>query len=299
MFFKRKPKMNKETIQELVRRLEMAYTDKDINQLSNMFHPDHRDISFLNHFSLMMNFQIYDITSETLNLEILDINDEEASFTYTRKHLYTYINEEDDQGENPNNISSYYVKIKVEDKALWIMKYTRYSELFLDVKGNILPDEKAVVPQGAVYFDKMKRFLDCVHLEHFKPATYLTYADSEFIGYYPEEERYSYSTSEQLTFDYFEEMNADSIEEHTNTYIDGNNLEDVEILMQGENYSLIESKFMGNTELQHELLLSMLASDGFFMVRFLKSRNVPIQEELRGHLIHQMKSAVTKLDVSV
>lgn len=150
MFFKRKPKINENTIKELVQKLETAYTDKKMEQLTKIFHPDHRDISFLNHFSLMMNFQIYNITSEILNIEILDMNEEEASFTYTRKHMYTCINEEDENGTNPNNISSYYVQLKVEEKSIWIMKYARYSELFLDLEGKILPGVKAVVPPGAV-----------------------------------------------------------------------------------------------------------------------------------------------------
>ena len=299
MFFKRKPKINEKTIKELLRKLETTYTNKEFEQLSKMFHPDHRDISFLNHFSLMMNFQIYNITSEILNLEVLEMNEEEASFTYTRKHMFTCINKEDENGTNPNNISSYYVQLKVESKTIWIMKYARYSELFLDLEGKILPDEKAVVPPGAVYLDNMKRFIDIIYLEHFKPATYLTYTDSEFIGYYPEAERFTYRTSEKLTFDYFQKMEAGSIEEHTNAYIEGNTLEYSDILMKEENYSIIESKFKGSTGLQHELVLSMLALDGFFIVRFLKSHNAPIEEELRDRLIEQMKIATVHLDVSV
>lgn len=299
MLFKRKPKINEKKIKELIWKLETMYTDKEMEQLSKMFHPDHRDISFLNHFSLIMNFQIYDVISEILNLEVLDMHEGEASFTYTRKHMYTCINEEDENGTNPNNISSYYVQLKVEDKKIWIIKYARYSELFLDLKGKILPAEQAVVPPGAVYFDNMKRFIEIIQLEHFKPATYLTYTDSEFIGYYPEEERYSYRTSEKLTFDYFQKMEADSIEEHTNAYIEGNILEYIDILMQEQNYSIIESKFKGSSGLQHELILSMLAPDGFFMVRFLKSRNAPIEEALRQGLIEQMKIATTTLDVSI
>lgn len=299
MFFKRKPKINDKTIKELIWKLETMYTDKEMEQLSKMFHPDQRDISFLNHFSLMMNFQIYNITSEILKLELLDMNEEEASFTYTRKHMYTCINEVDEKGTNPNNISSYYVQLKVEDKKIWIRKYARYSELFLDLQGKILSGENAVVPPGAVYFDNMKRFIDIIQLQHFKPATYLTYTDSEFIGYYPEEERYTYRTSEKLTFDYFQKLEADSIEEHTNAYMEGNNLEYSDILLQGENYSIIESKFKGSSGVQHELILSMLAPDGFFMVRFLKSRNAPIEEVLRQRLIEQMKKATTNLDVSI
>jgi hypothetical protein len=94
-------------------------------------------------------------------------------------------------------------------------------------------------------------------------------------------------------------MEAGSIEEHTNSYIEGNTLEYSDILMKKDHYSIIESKFKGSSGLQHELILSMLAPDGFFMIRFLKSRNAPIKEELRRRLIEQMKIATTKLDVSV
>lgn len=51
--------------------------------------------------------------------------------------------------------------------------------------------------------------------------------------------------------------------------------------------------------MQHELILSMLAPDGFIMVRFLKTKNAPIEEKLRRQLIKQMQIAATKLDVSV
>ncbi len=94
------------------------YKDKYIEELTNMFHPNHRDISFINHFTLMMNFQIYNITSEILHLEILNMNEEEATFTYTRKHMYICVNEQGENGTNPNNISSYYVNIKVEAKDI-------------------------------------------------------------------------------------------------------------------------------------------------------------------------------------
>ncbi|WP_080873810.1 hypothetical protein [Oceanobacillus timonensis] len=299
MFFKRKPKISEQTIKEIVQKLETTYTDKNIERMTEMFHPNHRDISFLNHFSLSMNFQIYNITSEVLNLEILDMSEEGATFTYTRKHMYTCVNEEDDNGTNPNNISSYYVELKVEGKTIWMMRYARYSELFLDTEGRILPDEKAVVPSGAKYFENMKRFIDVIQLEHFKPATYLTYSDSEFIGYYLETERYQYRTTEKLTFDYFEEMAAESIAEHTKDFIEGNPLEYSEILAQEKYYSIIEIKMQDHTGLKHELILSIDASDGFFMIRYLKSCNASIEEKLRQRLIEQMKIAATKIDVSV
>jgi len=298
MFFKRKPKINEQTIKKQMQKLETTYTDKNIDKLIKAFHPDQHNISFLNHFSLMMNFQIYNITSEILNVEVLDMSEEEATFTYTRKHMYTCVNEEDENGTNPNNISSYYVQLKIEDKKIWITKYARYSELFLDLDGHILPGAKAVVPRMAYYYDNMKRFIDTFQLEHFKPATYVRYGDSELIGYYPEEERYSYDTSESLTYDYFQEIDTALIGEHTKILIEADNVEYGTIHMQEKNYSIIELKFRYSSELQHELILSMFAPDGFFMIRFLKSSNAPIKEEFRQHLIEKMKATASKLDVS-
>ncbi|MFC5467013.1 hypothetical protein [Lederbergia graminis] len=298
MFFRRKPKIDEQVIQKLVQKLETTYMEKDIDKLTEMFHPDHRHISFLNHFVLMMNFQIYDISSEILYFDILLMSETEATFTYTRKHMYTCVNEEDENGTNPNNISSYYVQLKVEDKKIWIMKYNRYSELFLDIAGNILPGEKAVVPKDAMYYENMKRFIDVIQLNHFKPATYLTYSDSEFIGFYPEQELYAYRTSAKLTFDYFQEMAADSIADHTQEFIHGNDVEYSNVLVQEQHYSIIEMKFEVNSELQHELILSMLASDGFFMIRYLQSQNTPIEGDLREHILDMMKTATSKIDIS-
>ncbi|WP_066186774.1 hypothetical protein [Gracilibacillus timonensis] len=143
MFFRRKPKINEQTIQKLVQNLETAYINKDIKQLTDMFHPYHRDISFLDHSSLSMNFQIYDVTST----------------------------------------------------------------------------------------------------------------------------------------------------EHTKEFIEGNPVEYSDIIAQEEDYSIIEIKIQGRSGLQHELVLNIVASDGFFMIRFLQSWNTLIDEELRQHLIEQMKKA--------
>ncbi len=154
-FFKKKAKITEEKIQELIQQLERAYMAKDIDQMTEMFHPDNRQISFLNHYSLMMNFQIYNIQSEILNLEIVELPEKEATFTYTRKHLYTCVNKNDENGENPNNISSYYVQIQAEGSQIWITKYSRFSELFLNTEGEILPYEQAVVPAAAQYYEKV------------------------------------------------------------------------------------------------------------------------------------------------
>ncbi|KRG14603.1 hypothetical protein ACA29_05935 [Lederbergia galactosidilytica] len=139
-FFKRKIKLTEQKVREIVQKVEKTYTEKDLEELTNLFHPDHRKISFLNHFSLMMAFQIYNIYSEIIKLEILDLTEQKAIFTYTRKHLYTCINEQDENGENLNNISSFYVHIQVEDRQIWITKYDKYSELFLNRDGELLPN---------------------------------------------------------------------------------------------------------------------------------------------------------------
>jgi len=294
-FFKKKAKITEEKIQELIQQLERAYMAKDIDQMTEMFHPDNRQISFLNHYSLMMNFQIYNIQSEILNLEIVELSEKEATFTYTRKHLYTCVNKNDENGENPNNISSYYVQIQAEGSQIWITKYSRFSELFLNTEGEILPYEQAVVPAAAQYYENMKRFIEPFTLDGFLPATYYLYSDSEFIGYYPEKERFLFVTSERFTVDYFTEINADSIAEHTDIYLSENNLEYGAIIEQEENHSIIETKIISNDRLLHELVLSILASDGFYMIRYFKNNNSPIEKEVRQSWIDQMRASATKI----
>ncbi|UAL52573.1 nuclear transport factor 2 family protein [Bacillus sp. OVS6] len=102
-FFKKKTQISEQKVRELIQRLEAAYTEKDIEKLKKLFHPDYRDISFLNHFTLMMNFQIYNIQSEIMKIEILNLSDDEATFTYTRKHIYTCVNQNEENGENPSH----------------------------------------------------------------------------------------------------------------------------------------------------------------------------------------------------
>lgn len=290
-FFKKKTQISEQKVRELIQRLEAAYTEKDIEKLKELFHPDHREISFLNHFTLMMNFQIYNIQSDIIKIEILDLSEDEATFTYTRKHIYTCINKNDENGESPNNITSYYIQVKKEANSIWITRFSKYSELFLDEEGEIFPHEKEAVPSSAQFYNNMKRFIEPLQLDGSKPATYLLYDNSEFIGYYPENERFSYKTTEKFTIDYFTEMGAASVEEHTERYLRENSLEHSEVIKMEENYSLIETKFISNSLLQHELVLSMLAPDGFFMIRYLKNNNSPIKKQ-RQSWIDQM-AAVT------
>lgn len=290
-FFKKKPKITELTVQKLLEQLETSYTEKDIDKITNMFHPEHRDISFLNHFVLMMNFQIYDIQSEILKTEIIHLTEYEATFTYTRKHIYTCRNKNDENGENPNNITSYHVQIQVENKKIWIMKFAKYSELFLDINGELLQHERAVVPSNAQFFENMRPYIESFQLDQFKPGTYYLYSDSEFIGYYPAKELFSYETTEKFTVDYFEEMNAATIAEHTETYLNENTLNYSDIIEVTESYSIIETKFMKHSHLQHELVMSILGPDGFYMIRYLKSNNTPIEREARENWIQQMKVA--------
>lgn len=266
---------------------------KDIESLTAMFHPEHRNISFLNHFTLMMNFQIYNIESEILRIEILDISEKEATLTYTRKHMYTCVRAEDENGDNPNNISSYYVRLEADKKNVWIKQYARYSELFLNLNGEILPGDKAVVPPGAQFFANIRRFADQFRLEDLQPATYALFDDSEWIGYYPEEERFSYDTTVSFTIDFFEEMAASSIQEHTDIYIRENTLEYHAVLALEEEYSIVETKFKKNAALQHEIVLSILAPDGFFMMKYLKKNGSVIDEHIRVDYIEQMRGAVS------
>lgn len=295
-FFKKKTQISEQKVRELIQRLEAAYTEKDIEKLKKLFHPDYRDISFLNHFTLMMNFQIYNIQSEIMKIEILNLSDDEATFTYTRKHIYTCVNQNEENGENPSNITSYYIQTNRETNSIWITRFSKYSELFLDNEGEILPHEKAVVPSSAQFFENMKRFIESFQLDGFKPATYLLYNDSEFIGYYPELERFSYKTTEKFTIDYFIEMDTASVEEHTEIYIRENSLEYSDVIEIEGNYSIIETKFISNSRLQHELVLSILAPDGFFMIRYLKNNNSPVDQQLRQRWIDQMAAATSYLN---
>lgn len=102
-------------------------------------------------------------------------------------------------------------------------------------------------------------------------------------------------TSERFTVDYFTEMNADSIAEHTNIYLSENNLEYGAIIEQEENHSIIETKIINNDRLLHEIVLSILASDGFYMIRYFKNNNSPIENEVRQSWIEQMRASATKI----
>lgn len=286
--FKRTPKLTEQKVKDLVHKLESTYIRKDIEKLSQLFHPDRRNISFLNHFKLMMNFQIYTIDSHVMNIDIIHLTKDEATLTYTRKHMYTCIEEKDENGDNPNNITSFYVNVSVEGQTIWINRLSKYSELYLDTKGNILPNEMAVVPPDAQFFVNMKHYIESLQLNNLKPATYLVYSDSEFIGYYPENERFSYNTTEKFTVDYFSEMSASSIKEHTDLYIEENNLVSKEIIRMEENYSIIETQFIKDSSLQHELVLSIIDDKGFYMIRYLKNTNSTLESQKRLAWIDQM-----------
>lgn len=56
-------------------------------------------MSFLNHFQLMLTFQIYNIKSEILKFELLSVDANKAVFTYTRKHMHTCVNPADEREE--------------------------------------------------------------------------------------------------------------------------------------------------------------------------------------------------------
>lgn len=290
-FFKRTPKLTEQKVKKLVHELEAAYIKKDMEQITQMFHPDHRNISFLNHFTLMMNFQIYNIHTDILKIDIIYLSEDEATFTYTRKHIYTCVQKDDENRDNPNNITSFHVQVTVENQTVWINRFSKYSELFLDNMGDIKPNEMAVVPPDAQFFMNMKRYIETFQLDGFKPATYLIYSDSEFIGFYPENEHFSFTTTEKFTIDYFLEMNASSIKEHTDIYIQENSLDSSEIIEMEENYSIIEAQFSKDSRLQHELVLSITDQEGFYMIRYLNNNNAPLEPQKRSAWIEQMKRA--------
>ncbi|GEN33659.1 hypothetical protein [Aneurinibacillus danicus] len=293
--FKKKAVISEEDLRNFIQLLEQTYVGKDELGLSKLFHPENRNVSFLNHFQMQMLFQIYNIKSEILHFKTLDVSENEATLTYTRKHIYTCINSEDEREESPNNITSYYVKLVPRKKSFLITKFSPFSVFYLDNNGEILAQEKAVVPKDAQFFGNIKRFIKCFQLEKYKPATYKIYSDSEFIGYYPKDEVYDFETSEKFTIDYFEEMDASTIEEHTKAYLDQELLLG-EVIEQKETYSIIETQFADNSGLNHELVLSMLAPDGFFMVRYQKSCNQIINNEIREFWIQQMKEAIAEIN---
>ncbi|MDF2524625.1 MAG: hypothetical protein K0R31_2266 [Clostridiales bacterium] len=282
-------------LRKFIQFLEQAYVEREEEKLTELFHPDRRKKSFLKHFEMQMLYQIYDIQSEILNFKLIDISEDKATLLYSRKHTYTCKNIEDEIDETPNNITSFYVEIISEDNSLYIFDYSSFSVLYLDKNGEVLPDERAVVPKRAQFFANMQRFINFFDLKEFTPATYKVYSDSEYIGYYPKEEIYEYNNSRSFTIDYFEEMNASSLEEHTNSYID-QELVLGKVIEQAEDYSIIETQFMRDSQLNHELVLSLLAFDGFFMMRYQKSTNAAIDNETREAWIQQMKKATSVIN---
>lgn len=288
-FFKKKSPASEEELLRFIRRLEDAYMEQDELKLNDSFHPDQRGMSLTRHVQLQMNFQIYQITSEILHFEKIDSSEEEAVFTYTRKHLYTCKNPEDEQSSTWNNITSYYVKVVREKRGFWITKYTPYSVLYLDRSGDILPGEAAVVPANAQYFGAIQPLLSRFRKDGLKPATYHTYVGSEFIGYFPEREIFSYLTTEKFSVDFFETMEASDIHEHTAIYLD-QELDFGEALEVGASHSIIETQTPGSQGTNHELVLSLLNREGFFMIRYMKMGE-PIPHEARSRWIEQMQEA--------
>ena len=286
--------MFQDLIANFIKRLEQAYVEKDEEQLTELFHPDQRNMSFLNRFQLQMLFQIYEISSEIIDLEVLDLFEDEVVFTYTRKHLYTCINSDDERDEKLNNLTSYYVEVSIEDGQLWITRYAPYSVVYLDKQGEILPGAEAVVPEWAQFFEKMQRFSKHFDLNNYQPATYKVYRDSEFIGYYPKDEFYKYENTEKFTIDYFEEMAAESIAEHNRIYLE-QELVLGEIIAETEEYSIIETQYEDEGPINHELVLSMLAPDGFFMIRYQRNKQL-IDPEVRASWIRQMQQAATEIN---
>jgi len=292
-FFKKKSPASEEELLRFIRRLEDAYMEQDELKLNACFHPDQRGMSFTRHVQLQMNFQIYQITSEILHFEKIESSEEEAVFTYTRKHLYTCKNPEDEQSPSLNNITSYYVKVVREKRSFWITKYTPYSVLYLDRSGEMLQGEAAVVPPNAQHFGAIQPLLACFRRDGLKPATYHTYAGSEFIGFFPEHEIFSYRTTEKFSVDFFETMEASDIREHTAIYLD-QELDFGEALEVGESHSIIETRTPGSQGTNHELVLSLLNRERFFMIRYMKMGE-PIPDEARSRWIEQMQEAAKTL----
>ncbi|WP_334077552.1 hypothetical protein [Paenibacillus sanfengchensis] len=293
LFFKKKSPASEEELLRFIRRLEDAYMEQDEIKLNACFHPDQRGMSFARHVQLQMNFQIYQITSQILHFEIVESSEEEAVFAYTRKHLYTCKNPGDEPTSSLNNITSYYVKVVREKRGFWITKYTPYSVLYLDRSGETLPGEAAVVPPNTQFFGRIRPLLACFQLDGLKPATYHTYSDSEFIGYFPENEIFCYRTTEKFSVDFFETMDAADIREHTEVYLD-QELDFGEALEVGVSHSIIETRTPGSQGTNHELVLSLLTREGLFMVRYMKMGD-PIPNEARSRWIEQMQEAVKAL----
>ncbi|MEK4190396.1 hypothetical protein [Paenibacillus sp. FSL L8-0494] len=293
-FFKKNKGITKEELQALVEGLEQAYMDKDEEGLSKRFHPDKRGMSFLNHFQLMMTFQIYNIKSEILEFELLSMDATKAVFTYTRKHIHTCINPADEREEKRNQIISYYVEAVKENGSIWITRYSPYSTIFVDKKGDFLSGVDAVIPPGEEINSGIVRFIPYFQLNSYVPATFHVYSNSQFIGYYPLGEYHRYEPSHTFTINYFDKIEASSVEKHTADYISQETLLTAQVLHQTDNSSVVETQLMNNNVLEHELVTSLLTKDGFYMIRFLYDKGEPIPAQEREKWKREMVTLVEK-----
>lgn len=275
-FFKKNKSLTESDLRALVESLEQAYMQKDEQGLIKRFHPDKRGMSFLNHFNLMMTFQIYYIQSKILAFELLKLEGDHATFTYTRKHMHTCVNPADEREEKRNHIRSYYVEVVKEKGSIWITRYSPYSTIYVDKEGKPLQGVDAVIPPGEEIHPGIARYIPFFQLDGYTPATLHVYSDRQYIGFYPQEEYLRYQTSCTFSIDFFEVIEASSVKEHTEDYVSHEILLFAEILHQTDCSSVVETQYMKNNALEHELVASLLTKDGFFMIRYLHKTGVPM-----------------------
>ncbi|MFF2483799.1 hypothetical protein [Paenibacillus sp. NPDC058071] len=294
-FFNKKNKgLTEGDLRALIKGLEQAYMDKDEQGLINRFHPDKRGMSFLNHFQLMLTFQIYHIKSEILEFELLSIDTAHAVFTYTRKHMHICVNPADEREEKQNHISSYYVEVVKENGSIWITRYSPYSKIYVDKKGEPLTGVDKVIPPGEEIDPGIARIIPYFQLDSYIPATFHVYSNSQYVGFYPVGEYHRYRTSCTFSIDYFEKLEASSIEEHTEDYVSQETILNAHILQQSDCSSVVETQYMKNNVLEHELLASLLTNEGFYMVRFLYKRGEPMPSEEREKWQREMIALTEK-----
>jgi hypothetical protein len=293
-FFKKNKDITQEELQAVVKGLEQAYMDKDEQGLTNRFHPDKRGMSFLNHFQLMLTFQIYNIKSEILEFELLSIDANKAVFTYTRKHMHTCVNPADEREEKRNQINSYYVEAVKENGSIWITRYSSYSTIYVDKQGEPLMGVDAVIPPGEELDPGIARFIPYFQLDSYVPATFHVYNNSQFIGYYPLGEYHRYQPSCTFTINYFDEMEAASVEKHTADYVSHETIVAAQVLHQTDCSSIVETQIMKNNVLEHELVTSLLTKEGFYMARFLYDKGEPMPSEERDKWKREMLALTEK-----
>lgn len=72
-----------------------------------------------------------------------------------------------------------------ENGSIWITRYSPYSTIFVDKKGDFLSGVDAVIPPGEEINSGIVRFIPYFQLNSYVPATFHVYSNSQFIGYYP------------------------------------------------------------------------------------------------------------------